>query len=103
MKKFDYIAKNNCISAKEVSKFRLHQLMSKKEANEIWSKIVLPNDFVLALCGGTWPKTKCGANFDAVNCWKIDLKRKTLVPYDSKDNDGDECPVPDLKLQVMEF
>jgi len=105
-RKFRFIAKaaNDGDTVEEIINFRNNpEHTNPKEYIRKISKLRLSPDFVLALCGGKWPKDKYGASFGAVACWKIDAKRRTLVPLDSSSgNDADhECPVPDLELKIV--
>ena len=108
LRKFKFIAGSE-MHLEDIAKFHMPMYppmarkAEKKYLHEKLDKILIPSDFVLALCGGTWPKSKDGANFSAVACWKIDLERKTLVPLDGSEGPDNECPVPDLKLQVAEY
>jgi len=105
-RKFKFIAKtqNDEVTFEEINSFRNNpEYTNPNEYKRKIKKLRLSPDFVLALCGGKWPKDKYGACFGAVACWKIDTDRRALVPLDSSSgNDADhECPVPDLELKMV--
>ena len=90
------------LSLIDVANFNVSSKYNPDYYKEI-KKLRLPNRFVLALCGGKWPKTKHGACYEGVACWKIDTDRRTLVPLDSSfgDDSQHECPVPDLQMKLV--
>jgi hypothetical protein len=103
-RKFKFIAKsqNDEVTFEEIDEFRNNpEHTNPNEYKRKIKKLRLSPDFVLALCGGKWPKDKYGACFGAVACWKIDTDRRALVPLDGSEGPDNECPVPDLELKMV--
>lgn len=76
---------------------RTYRNVSKSTYDRHWRSLRLDPEFVKALCGGRWPDCG-GANFDAAVRWKLDRRRRALVPLDKF---GYECPLPDLQLRPI--
>jgi hypothetical protein len=75
-------------------------IVSKEQYDRKVRAVRIPNDLMKIMIGGKWPKNNRDFNFDSVYAWKINRKRKILIPVDEMD---EECPGPDLKIIQQQF